>query len=63
MAVNHASRRLMERLGMRHERTFFVDFPDALPESEHGEVEYVMTREAWRASGADRNPAATPLGD
>ena len=63
MAVNLASRRVMERLGMRHERTFFVDFPDALPESEHGEVEYAITREAWRASGADPNRASTRLPD
>ena len=52
MTVNLASRRVMERLGMRHERTFFADFPDALPESAHGEVEYAITREAWRASAA-----------
>lgn len=63
MAVNLASRRLMERLGMRHERTLFVDFPDALPGSEHGEVEYAMTREQWRASSADHDPASTPLPD
>jgi RimJ/RimL family protein N-acetyltransferase len=63
MAVNLASRRLMERLGMRHERTFFVDFPDALPGSEHGEVEYAMTRERWRTSSAEDNPASTHLPD
>jgi RimJ/RimL family protein N-acetyltransferase len=49
MAVNLASRRVMERLGMRHERTFFADYPEALSGSEHGEVEYAITREEWRA--------------
>jgi RimJ/RimL family protein N-acetyltransferase len=49
MAVNLASRRLMQRLGMRHERTFFADYPEALPGSERGDVEYAITREAWRA--------------
>jgi RimJ/RimL family protein N-acetyltransferase len=46
MAVNLASRRVMERLGMRHERTFFADHPDALPGSEQGDVEHAITREA-----------------
>ncbi|HLI67631.1 MAG TPA: GNAT family N-acetyltransferase [Caulobacteraceae bacterium] len=54
MTVNLASRRLMERLGMRYARTFFADFPEALPGSEKGDVEYVLTREAWQALRAER---------
>lgn len=40
MAVNHASRRVMEKIGMRHARTVSGDFPDPIPGSEHGEVWY-----------------------
>ncbi len=42
MAVNGASRRVMEKIGMRHVRTEFVDFPDPIPGSEYGEVVYEL---------------------
>jgi RimJ/RimL family protein N-acetyltransferase len=44
MAVNIRSRRVMEKIGLRHVRTFFVDWPDPLPGSDQGEVEYALTR-------------------
>ncbi|WP_145925878.1 GNAT family N-acetyltransferase [Shinella sp. HZN7] len=44
MAVNHASRRVMEKIGMRHVRTVSGDFPDPIPGSEHGEVWYEIER-------------------
>ena len=44
MAVNTRSRRVMEKIGLRHVRTFFVDWPDPLPGSDQGEVEYALTR-------------------
>jgi len=44
MAVNTPSRRVMERLGMRHVRTFTEHHDDPLPGSEHGEVEYRVER-------------------
>ncbi|MGW6442412.1 GNAT family N-acetyltransferase [Lentzea sp. NPDC055074] len=47
MFVNARSRRVMEKCGLRHVRTFHVDFPDPLPGSEHGEVEYALTKEEW----------------
>jgi len=50
MAVNLRSRRVMEKLGMRHVRTFHEHFDDPLPGTEHGEVEYAITREEWLAS-------------
>lgn len=50
MAVNTGSRRVMEKCGLRHVRTFFVDWPDPIPGSEHGEVGYELTREEWLAS-------------
>ncbi len=47
MAVNVASRGVMEALGMRHVRTYHPDFDDPLPGSEFGEVEYELTRAEW----------------
>lgn len=44
MAVNRASRRVMEKLGMSHVRTVHADWPDPIPGSEHGEVWYELTR-------------------
>ena len=51
MAVNVRSRRVMEKLGMRHVRTFHEHFDDPLPGTGHGEVEYAMTRAEWLATG------------
>ncbi|MET9226055.1 GNAT family N-acetyltransferase [Lentzea sp. NPDC003310] len=47
MFVNAGSRRVMEKCGLRHVRTFHVDFPDPLPGAEYGEVEYALTKEEW----------------
>ena len=47
MAVNHASRRVMEKVGMTHARTDHVDRPDPIPGSEEGEVWYELTRSGW----------------
>lgn len=48
MAVNAASRRVMEKAGLRYVRTFFEEWPDPIPGSEHGEVEYALERADWR---------------
>ncbi|OLT10150.1 GNAT family N-acetyltransferase [Pseudonocardia sp. CNS-139] len=48
MTVNRGSRRVMEKAGLRHVRTYHADFPDPLPGSEEGEVEYALTRDEWR---------------
>lgn len=53
MFVNAGSRRVMEKCGLRHVRTFHVDWDEPLPGSEHGEVEYVLTKEEWRNHVAD----------
>ncbi|MEV6235842.1 GNAT family N-acetyltransferase [Lentzea sp. NPDC051838] len=50
MFVNSGSRRVMEKCGLRHVRTFHVDWDDPLPGSEHGEVEYALTREEWQSA-------------
>lgn len=47
MAVNLASRRVMERAGLIHMRTTHPVYADPQPGAEHGDVEYEITREAW----------------
>ncbi|QGV77723.1 GNAT family N-acetyltransferase [Streptomyces ficellus] len=49
MTVNAGSRRVMEKCGLRHVRTFFEEWPDVIGGSEHGDVEYALTREEWLA--------------
>ena len=49
MAVNTRSRAVMERVGLRFARTFFLDFADPLPGTELGEVEYELFRSEWEA--------------
>jgi RimJ/RimL family protein N-acetyltransferase len=53
MAVNVASRATMAAVGMRHVRTFHLEWDEPLPGTEQGEVEYAITRQEWgRSSGA-----------
>ncbi|MGI5129407.1 GNAT family N-acetyltransferase [Pseudonocardia sp. CA-107938] len=52
MAVNIGSRRVLERSGLRWVRTFHLDWPDPLPGSEHGEVEYALSRRRDPMAGA-----------
>lgn len=47
MAVNLASRRVMEKSGLTHVRTFHLEWDDPLPGTEHGEVEYALERAEW----------------
>lgn len=47
MAVNTASRRVMERVGLRFVRTFLVDWREPIDGAEHGEVEYELIRDDW----------------
>jgi RimJ/RimL family protein N-acetyltransferase len=50
MAVHTASRRVMEKAGMRHVRSFATEWPVKLPGDEEGEVEYAITRAEWEAA-------------
>lgn len=52
MAVNVASRRVMEKAGMRLVREFHADWPVRIPGDEHGDVEYAITREEWERSSS-----------
>jgi RimJ/RimL family protein N-acetyltransferase len=50
MAVNTASRRVMEKAGLRYVRTFHQDWPDEIDGDEQGDVEYALTRAEWDAT-------------
>ena len=50
LAVHGASRRVMEKAGMRHVRTFPTQWPVRIPGDEAGDVEYVITRADWEAA-------------
>lgn len=51
MAVHTASRRVMEKAGLRLVRTFRADWPVRIPGDEYGDVEYALTRAEWEAAG------------
>lgn len=50
VAVNHGSRRVMEKIEMKHVRTTFPDFPDPIPGTEFGEVWYELLSSEWKDS-------------
>jgi len=52
MAVNTASRRVMEKCGLTLVRTIPYEGPDVIEGSEHGEVEYALTRTEWEVSAS-----------
>jgi RimJ/RimL family protein N-acetyltransferase len=54
MAVNVASRRVMEKSGLRYIRTFHADWPVRIPGDEAGDVEYAITRAEWEADRDSR---------
>ena len=63
MAVNTPSRRVMEKLGMVHVRTWHEEWDDPLPGADQGEVGYELTRRQWAAARAptgSRTPPAEP---
>ena len=47
MTVNTASRRVMEKCGLTLVRTTSYEGADVIEGSEHGEVEYALTRPEW----------------
>lgn len=60
MAVNAGSRRVLEKVGLRCVRIFHERYGEPLEGAEHGEVEYVLTREEWTARRARAQaPSAT----
>lgn len=63
MTVNAGSRRVMEKVGLRHVRTFFEQWPEYLEGAEHGDVVYELTREKWLASRALASRASGQVGE
>ena len=59
MAVNTASRAVMDRLGMRHVRTEHRSWEHPLPGADPGEVVHELTAGEWAARGPGR-PASPP---
>ena len=51
MVVNVASRRVMEKAGLRYVRTFHQPWPDHIEGEEQGDVEYALTRSEWCNTG------------
>jgi RimJ/RimL family protein N-acetyltransferase len=60
IAVNVASRRVMEKTGLTLERTFYQQFPDPIEGAEHGVVEYALRKTKWEQEAAGRK--RLPLG-
>ncbi|GAA3248503.1 GNAT family N-acetyltransferase [Pseudonocardia petroleophila] len=50
MTVNTGSRRVLEKLGMRHVATVHPHYDDPVPGTEHGDVLYALTRAEWTAA-------------
>jgi RimJ/RimL family protein N-acetyltransferase len=47
MTINLASRRVMEKCGMTHTRTYHEDELSYIPGADQGQVEYELTRADW----------------
>jgi RimJ/RimL family protein N-acetyltransferase len=47
VAVHAASRRVMEKAGLTYVRTFHQEWPWRIEGSEHGDVEYALTKADW----------------
>lgn len=58
MAVNMASRRVMEKAGLSLVRTFHETWVDPIEGSEQGEVEYALGRKDWERK-KDSTPRAS----
>ena len=57
MAVNVASRRVMEKAGLAYVRTFHQEWPWRIEGEEHGDVEYALTKATWERQEAERQRA------
>jgi RimJ/RimL family protein N-acetyltransferase len=47
MAVNTASRQVMEKAGLMFVRAFHQDWPDKIDGDEQGDVEYALLKDDW----------------
>jgi RimJ/RimL family protein N-acetyltransferase len=58
MVVNVASRRVMEKAGLRFVRTFHQPWPDYIEGEEEGDVEYALLRSEWEHPAAEEGVGA-----
>ena len=59
MAVNLASRRVMEKAGLKLVRTFHQPCPYPIDGNEYGDVEYALDKTGWQQEiAAGRHPSA-----
>jgi RimJ/RimL family protein N-acetyltransferase len=61
MAINHGSRRVMEKLGMEYAYTDFPDFSTPIPGAEEGEVCYELSRSSWAGPASRPRPGLVGL--
>jgi RimJ/RimL family protein N-acetyltransferase len=57
MTVNTASRRVMEKVGLRFVRTYFMEWPEEIEGSEQGDVEYAIEKAEWERQEAANGAA------
>jgi RimJ/RimL family protein N-acetyltransferase len=50
MAINHASRNVMEKIGMHHVRTEVPSFRSRVSGAADGEVWYELSRSGWNGN-------------
>ena len=48
MAVNMASRRVMEKSGLKLVRTFYQPWPHPIEGDQFGDVEYALDKAGWQ---------------
>jgi RimJ/RimL family protein N-acetyltransferase len=58
MTVNKASRRVLDKAGLRFSHTFYAEWPDVIEGSDLGDVQYAVDRASWLAAqtGVRRHP-------
>jgi RimJ/RimL family protein N-acetyltransferase len=60
MVINAASRRVMEKAGLKFVRVVHREWPIYVDGDEHGEVEYALTRAEWEASERSHRSSHSP---
>jgi RimJ/RimL family protein N-acetyltransferase len=60
MVVNVASRRVMEKAGLRFVRTFHQPWPDRIEGEEEGDVEFALVRSEWEQDAHRGRPSQAP---
>lgn len=50
MAINHGSRRVLEKVGFRHTDSWHDQEEEPIPGSEQGDLGYAISRAAWRST-------------